>query len=203
MLTARSEWDTLLGMHPPERGTLITLAEFERLPDDESRTELVRGRLVREPPAGMDHGRVASRITFLVTGYVDRNRLGEVFTADTGFVLFQDPPTVRAPDVAFVSRDRLPSPEEFVGFGRLAPDFAVEIVSPSNTAAEILDKVEDYLEAGTRLVWVVEPRRRTVTEYRSRHEIRLLRERDAMDGHDVLPGFSLTVAELFAGSARR
>ncbi|MGH7542510.1 MAG: Uma2 family endonuclease [Gemmatimonadota bacterium] len=180
---------------------LLTIEEFERLPDDESRMELVRGRVVQEPPAGMDHGRLANAVAFFLTGYVRRHGLGEVFTADTGFVLFERPPTVRAPDVAFVARDRLPAPEESVGFGRLAPDLAVEVVSPSNTAVEILQKVEDYLDSGTRLVWVVEARRRSVTVYRSRDEIRLLQEGDELGGFDdVLPGFSVRVAELFAGS---
>ncbi|HWC06290.1 MAG TPA: Uma2 family endonuclease [Gemmatimonadota bacterium] len=185
-------------MDTPAQGILLTLEEFERLPDDEFRSELVRGRLVREPPAGMDHGRLAGRFTALLAAHVDRHALGEVFTADTGFVLFQEPPTVRAPDVAFVSRDRLPPPEESIGFGRLAPDLAIEIVSPSNTATEILGKVEDYLEAGTRLVWVVEPHRRSVTVYRSRNEIRLLGEGDELDGYDTLPGFSLQVSKIFA-----
>ena len=178
---------------------LLTIEEFERLPDDGFRTELVRGRVIREPPAGMDHGRLASDFDFLIKSFVRRNGLGEVFTADTGFVLFRDPPTVRAPDVAFVSRDRLPPPEESAGFGRLAPDLAVEIVSPSNMAAGILDKVEDYLDAGTRLVWVVEPRRQSITEYRSRREIRVLRGSETLDGHDVLPGFNVKVSEIFAG----
>ncbi|MGH7588020.1 MAG: Uma2 family endonuclease [Gemmatimonadota bacterium] len=184
-------------MDRPEQGALLTLDEFERLPDDESRTELVRGRLVREPPAGMDHGWLANRLAVLISLFVDRHALGEVFTNDTGFVLFEEPPTVRAPDVAFVSRDRLPPPEESVGFGHLAPDLAVEIISPSNTAIEILAKVEDYLEAGTRLVWVVEPSRRRVAVYRSQDELHLLSETDELDGKDVLPGFSVKVAEIF------
>ena len=182
---------------------VLTIDEFERLPDDESRSELVRGRLVREPPAGMDHGWLAARFAVLISLFVDRHDLGKVFTADTGFVLSEEPPTVRAPDVAFVSRDRLPPPRESIGFGHLAPDLAVEIVSPSNTSLEILEKAEDYLDAGTRLVWVVEPCRRSITEYRSRKEIRLLGEADSLDGYDVLPGFTLKIAEVFAGSTRR
>lgn len=177
---------------------VLTIEEFERLPEDGSRSELVRGRVVREPPAGMDHGRLASHLVFLLTDFVRRTGVGQVFTADTGFVLFQDPPTVRAPDVAFVARDRLPPPAESAGFGRLAPDLAIEIVSPSNTTAGILEKVEDYLKAGAGLVWVVEPRRRSITEYRCRNEIRLLGEDDELRGYDVLPGFSLRVSEVFA-----
>lgn len=189
-------------MKASDNERVLTIEEFERLPDHECRSELVRGRLVREPPAGMDHGWLATRFTVLISLFVDRQALGEVFTADTGFVLFEEPPTVRAPDVAFVSRDRLPPPRESIGFGRLAPDLAVEIVSPSNTALEILEKTEDYLDAGTRLVWVVEPRRRSITVYRSRKEIRLLGEDDTLEGYDVLPGFTLPVAEVFAGSTR-
>lgn len=177
---------------------LLTIEEFERLPDDGFRSELVRGRVVREPPAGMDHGEIGNRLAFLVTGFVRRHGLGKVYNADTGFVLFEDPPTVRAPDVAFVSCSRVPSPAESVGFGRLAPDLAVEVLSPSNTAAAIIDKVEDYLKAGTRLVWVVEPCRRSVTVYRSRSEIRLLGGDDELGGYDVLPGFSLRVSNIFA-----
>lgn len=178
--------------------TLLTLAEFERLPDDEGRAELVRGHLVREPPAGMEHGRLGNHLAYLVTDFVRGRGLGEVFGAGTGFVLNEEPPTVRAPDMAFVARDRLPPSGESEGFGHLAPDLAVEVVSPSNTVAGILDKVSDYLDAGTRLVWVVEPRRRIVTEYRSRSEIRLLRGEEILSGHDVLPGFSLPVSEIFA-----
>ncbi|HYO45769.1 MAG TPA: Uma2 family endonuclease [Gemmatimonadota bacterium] len=179
--------------------TLMTVDEFERLPDDEWRTELVRGRVVREPPATLDQGWLASRVSFVLTDFVNRHGLGETFLA-TGFVLFEEPPTVRAPHVAFVSRSRLPSREESVHFGRMAPDLAVEIVSPSSTATEILDRAVDYIDSGTPLVWVVEPSRRSVTVYHSRNEIRLLQEGDALDGYDVLPGFSVPVAELFARS---
>ena len=179
---------------------LLSIAEFERLPEDGWRTELVRGRLVREPPAGMDHGRVASRIHRRISEFVENNGLGEVFIAETGFVLFEDPPTVRVPDVAFVSVAHLPAPEDSIHFGRMAPDLAIEVVSTSNTVAEILKKTADYLDAGTRLVWVVEPRRRCVTVYGSQNEVQMLREGDQLHGFDVLPGCCISVAELFEGS---
>jgi Uma2 family endonuclease len=180
--------------------TLLTIEEFERLPDDEWRTELVRGRLVREPSAGMDHGRVEIRLAVLVANFADRHALGDVFGADTGYVLFEDPPTVRVPDVSFVSAARLPSPEDSIRFGRMAPDLAVEVISPSNTATEILEKTADYLNAGTRLLWIVEPRRRCVTVHRPQDKVRLLREGDELEGYDVLPGFSVPVARIFTGS---
>lgn len=175
----------------------VTVEEFARLPDAENRMELVRGRLVREPPAGFEHGGIAMNVGRRLGEFVDREDLGVVVAAETGFVLFEDPPTVRAPDAAFVAKERLP--EDCVGYAHLAPDLAVEVVSPSNTTAQLHDKVCDFLDAGTRMVWVIEPSRRTVMVYRSRDDIRLLAEDDELEGGDVLPGFSVQVAELFGG----
>lgn len=174
----------------------LTIEEFERLPDDEWRCELVRGVVVREPPAGFEHGRVANRILHLLTGFVEKHDLGEVLASETGFVLFEEPPTVRAPDAAFVAEGRVPFPAP-PGFGRLAPDLAVEVVSPSNTIAQIHSKVLDYLDAGSHLVWVVDPTTRSVTAYRSRKEIRLLAEDEDLDGGEVLPGFQVKLSEIF------
>lgn len=181
---------------PPDAGRTLTVEEFARLPDDETRSELVRGRVVREPPAGFEHGDIAARVAHRLREFVVREDLGRVVGAETGFVLCEDPPTVRAPDAAFVAAERLPA--DRAGFARLAPDLAVEIVSPSNTMAQMHDKVWDYLDAGTRMVWVIEPRRRTVMVHRSRLDIRLLGEGEEIDGGDVLPGFRLPVTELFA-----
>jgi Uma2 family endonuclease len=174
---------------------LLTIEEFERLPDDGWRMELVRGQVVREPPTGFDHGDVAFEIGFLLRSFVKEHGLGKVVGTDSGFVLFDDPPTVRAPDVAFVREERLAFDRE--RFAPFAPDLAVEVLSPSNTMSEIHDKVLDYLDAGTRLVWVVDPASRTVTVYRSRDDIRLLRADDEIGGADVLPGFRCRVSELF------
>ena len=177
-------------------GTRLTIEEFERLPDDEWRCELVRGVVVREPPAGFEHGRLANKILYLLTAFVEKHGLGEVVASETGFVLFEEPPTVRAPDAAFVAEGRVPSPAP-PGFGRLAPDLAVEVVSPSNTVADIHAKVMDYLDAGSRLVWVVDPATRSVTVYRSLKEIRLLAEDEELDGSDVLPGLRIHLSEIF------
>jgi Uma2 family endonuclease len=172
----------------------LSIETFEHLPDDGWRRELVRGQVVREPPAGYQHGRIAARIGAILHIFVQEHGLGDVIGAETGFVLSDEPPTVRAPDAAFVAAGRLTS--DPVGFAPLAPDLAVEIVSPSNTVSEIHDKVIDYLDAGTRLVWVVDPRTRTVITYRSREEIRLLTEDEDLDGNAVLPGFRLKLSEL-------
>jgi Uma2 family endonuclease len=177
----------------PDLGTApLTIEEFERLPDDGWRMELVRGHVVREPPSGFEHGGVALRIGSLLVPFVDEHALGEVVGTEAGFVLSDEPPTVRAPDIAFVREDRLGfDPKRFAP---LAPDLAIEVLSPSNTMSEIHDKV---LDAGTRLVWVVDPASRTVTVYRSRHEIRLLTEDEEIDGADVVPGFRRKVSALF------
>jgi Uma2 family endonuclease len=182
---------------PPHReaGTL-TIEEFERLPDDDGwQLELVRGQVVREPPAGFNHSGIGVRIATLLDQFVRANNLGRVVGADAGFVLFVEPPTVRVPDVAFVRKERLAFDGE--RFAPHAPDLAVEVISPSNTMSEIHVKVLDYLDAGTRLVWVIDPGPRTVLVYRSRDEIRLVSEEGEIDGGDVLPGFRLKVSELF------
>lgn len=174
----------------------LTIEEFERLPDEESRMDLVRGVVVREPPAGFEHGRMDVRIAYQLHGFVEEHGLGMVVGAETGFVLQRDPPTVRAPDAAFVAEARIPS-ERVEGYFPGPPDLAVEVVSPSNRAGEIQDKVEDYLSAGTRLVWVIYPERRTVAVHASLAEARFLRDGDVLDGGDVLPGLRLEVGELF------
>ena len=179
----------------PEK--LITADELLWMPEDEFwRTELVKGRVVREPPAYYHHGKVATRVVIRLGGYVEAHHLGEVVTADAGFILFHKPDTVRAPDVAFVARERLALkiPEKFFP---AHPDLAVEIASPSNTVREMVGKMLDYLEAGTRLAWMIDPHSRTVTVYRSLDDIRIVREDGVLDGADVVPGFGLRVSELF------
>lgn len=181
--------------HLPPTTDTLTIEEFERLPDDGWRRELVRGRVVREGPAGCEHGEIAGWIAGELHVYLRERRIGRVVTADTGFVLSVEPPTVRAPDVAFLREDQLDF--DRTRFAPLAPDLAVEIISPSNTMSEIHDKVLDYLDAGTRIVWVVDPGARTVAVYRSREDIRLIGVDGSLDGGDVLPGFRLPVSELF------
>lgn len=176
----------------------LTLEEFERLPEEDgARVELVRGRVVREPRPAAEHGRVLLNLSFLLRDHL-RHRLDGFAFADTGVILSHDPPTVRGPDLCFVSAARLPDGPPSEGFLDLAPDLCVEIVSPANTATEIQEKVLEYLDAGTRLVWVVDPRMRTVTEHRLSDRSLLLRESEVLDGGEVLSGFSVPVAELFA-----
>jgi Uma2 family endonuclease len=175
-----------------------TADELFAMPDDGFRYELVKGELIRMAPAGAEHGKVTVRITSPLFVHVDENRLGTVYAAETGFILEQDPDTVRAPDVAFVSRERLASAGATKSYAIGAPDLAVEVVSPGDTVREVEEKVRQWLVAGTRLVWVASPKMHTITVYQSLADIVVLTEKDILDGGDVVPGFSLAVAKIFS-----
>jgi Uma2 family endonuclease len=179
-----------------DRAKTLTLQEFENLPDDDGyRPELSRGLLVREPQPGARHGRTTGKMHLALSAYVSRENLGSV-EIECGFLLSTDPPTVRGPDLSFISRERLPASLP-VGFWPFAPDLAVEVLSPGNTKRELEQKVQDYFDGGTRLVWVVDPRTRTATVYRPRAEIRIVGEHESLSGDDVLPGLVLPLNSIF------
>ena len=182
--------------------TLVTAGELPALSARFSalgkRTELVGGGLVVMAPAGGRHGQVTHTLALFIGVHVRNRNLGRVFAAETGFVLRRDPDTVRAPDVAFVAHGRLGVEETPAGFLELAPDLAVEVVSPGDSTAAIRDKVRDWLDAGTRLVWMVRPRTRTVDVHRAARPAETLRDGDVLDGGSVLEGFAVPVRDLFA-----
>ncbi len=158
-------------------------------------TELVAGRiLVREPP-GYRHGYVASRFLVAIAAHVNAHRLGHVLAAETGFTLFRNPDTVRAPDVAFVSHGRVPHPMPS-GYLEIAPDLVVEVVSPHDRAARLRAKVSDWVRAGARLVWQVDPKRRTVLVFRGSMEASVVHADEFLDGGDVLRGFRVPLSDL-------
>jgi len=162
------------------------------------RCELIRGELIMMSPSGFEHGRLASRIDRRLGDFVEKNALGIVTGAGTGFVIARDPDTVRAPDVGFVRSERAPE-QPTPGFFPGPPDLAVEVLSPNDRAGEVSAKVQDWLAAGCRAVWVVDPGKRTVAVYESgRQEVRFSIA-DELQGGDLLPGFRLPVAEIFAG----
>ena len=156
------------------------------IPD--KRTELIRGVLVVREPAGYSHGRVIAQLTGRLWTHVEKTSAGELLGAETGFTLFRDPDTVRAPDVAFVHRDRLPDPTSRA-FVELAPDLVVEVLSHDDRPGEVLSKVGDWLKAGARLVWVIDIERRLARIYRSDGSESSLTEAGELNGEDVLPGF--------------
>lgn len=174
----------------------MTAAEYARLPEDGRRHELRAGTLVSEPLPFPRHAQLQARLAHALSTFVDANGLGVVLT-DGGFLLSRAPDTVRGPDVAFVRRDRYDAAEASRGFFRGAPDLAVEILSPSNRPAEIHAKIADYLAAGARLVWVLDPARRAVTVHRSLLDRRRLGSDATLDGEEVLPGFAIAVGRLF------
>jgi Uma2 family endonuclease len=188
-----------MASHGTPYGQTLTLAEFCALPEAEERQELVRGRLVREPLPGARHGLLASRLHVPLGAHVARAGLGAAFAAETGFLLSEDPPTVRGPDISFVAAARIPPDGLPTGFFPGAPDLAVEVASPANRWSELHDKALDYLDAGARLVWIIDPAARRVTQFRSQSEIRILAGNDALEGGEVVPGFAMRLEELFGG----
>ena len=175
----------------------VTADELFAKPEDGFRYELVKGELRKMSPAGSEHGAIIVNITVLLGQHVKANELGVCFGAETGFKIASDPDTVRAPDVAFVSRERVPEGGIPKKFWPGAPDLAVEVLSPGDTLEEVEEKVEDWLSAGTRAVWVVSPKRRSLTVYRSMTDMKRLSESDELDGGDVVPGFRCKVPEFF------
>lgn len=177
----------------------VTAEDLWRLGEADVRRELVNGEIIEMVPAGGIHGQVTSRICRRLQEHVEGQGGGEVLVGDVGFVLnlSNDPERVRAPDVAFVSSQRLPEGRLPEGFLRGAPDLAVEVLSPSDNPLDVQQKVRDYLEAGAQLVWLIAPQAKTVTVYRADGSARLLREQEQLEGENVLPGLTIALAEVF------
>lgn len=173
------------------------------LPPDAGKAELVRGELRIMPPAGGPHGVAAVNLVLMLGAHVRPHGLGRVFADGVGYELVRLPRTVRVPDASFVRADRLPAGGIGPGLLKLAPDLAIEVLSPSETASELEEKLDDYTVSGTPLVWVVDPVRRTVTVVAADAPVRRLHEGDTLDGGTVVPGFACAVAEIFEGIARQ
>ena len=180
-------------MSPP--AVLMTADELLRTHVPNKRAELLRGVLVVREPAGSRHGLVTMNLGAELALYAKQTGAGGVYAAETGFKLASDPDTVRAPDIAFVTRERLPPPNT-TGYPALAPDLAVEVLSPGDRPGEVFAKVADWLSAGTRLVWVVDPERRLARVYRHDGSEAIVTAEGALDGEDVLPGFSCSLASI-------
>ena len=177
--------------------TLVTAEQLLAMPDDGFHYELVEGEIRKMSPAGFVHGLVGGQLASLLGQHVVRNKLGSILTSEPGFQLSRDPDTVRVPDIAFISRERLRRLDRRQAFCPGAPDLAVEVLSPSDTPREVDEKVEAWLAAGAAMVWVVNPARRTITVCRSSTDIETLTEQDGLDGQDVVPGFHCRVSEIF------
>jgi Uma2 family endonuclease len=175
---------------------LYTVDEFWETFGSTKRLELVKGVPTEMSPTGEAHMIVAAWLTYLLIAHVEAQDLGVVTASEGGFTLSTDPATVRAPDVGFIGKARLNRPTSERYFDG-PPDLAVEVVSPNDLASDIHDRVMDFLNAGTRLVWVIYPRSRTITVYKSESEAHILNADDTLDGGDALPGFTLPVRDVF------
>jgi len=174
----------------------VTAQELHTLPRG-NRYALVKGELRKMPPAGGEHGGIAMHVGASLYQAVTAQHLGRVYATETGFLLATNPDTVLAPDAAFVRSERLAQLTDVVGFIPGAPDLAVEVISPSDTYTEVEEKVTLWLQHGTRMVVVVNPRRRRVTVYRPDRPVLFLSEQDELSGDEVVPGWSVPVRDLF------
>lgn len=173
----------------------ITIAEFEAMPLD-GHWELIEGNPVEVTPSANRSGWIGGEIFAHLRDYARGTGRGWAFADGIGFILFNDRATVRSPDAAFIRRERLPELTDH--FVPVAPDLAVEVLSPSDRLADALAKVAMYLQAGVESVWLVDPAARTVTVFHPDDTIAVLREGDTLTGGDTLPGFSLPVSDIFA-----
>jgi Uma2 family endonuclease len=173
---------------------LMTAEELFWLPDDGLRHELIKGELLTMSPSGAEHGELVVNLTVPLATYVKQNSLGVVFGAETGFKLETDPDTVLAPDIAFVCRERvsiIPS-----NYWAIAPDLVVEVISPSEREMEVKQKTQQWLGFGVRLVWLVQPKSRTVEIHRVNNG-QVLTVNEVLSGQEVVPGFEISVASIF------
>ncbi len=177
---------------------LLTADDLLRLYSQGVNGELIRGVLSETMPPGRKHGRIQARLMSSLVVFVEASNLGFV-VGETGVRLEQDPDTVRAPDIAYFSNERVPLGEREAddGYSEIAPDLTVEVVSPNDTRRAVHDKALMWRQNGVRLVWVVYPDTRTVDVHAEDLPVTTLTGDDAVDGLDVLPGFTCPVSEIF------
>ncbi|MXY47009.1 MAG: Uma2 family endonuclease [Chloroflexi bacterium] len=177
---------------------LVTADELMEMPDDGFRYELVRGDLIQMAPAGHMSSFHEMQVGAMLHNFVKSNELGRVYSSSGGFRLESNPDTVLAPDASFVRQERVEAAGDTDGYFPGAPDLVIEVISPSDRYTEVEAKVAEWLNAGARMVVVVNPRNRTVRVHHSPTEAVLLTEADTLDGGDVVPGWRLPVADIFA-----
>ncbi len=179
---------------PMPQPALMTADELLHAYIPDKQVELVKGVLVVRELPGLRHAHVTMELAIRLGTHVRPAGLGRVY-AEAGFKLASDPDTVRGPDIAYIRGDRLPDPEP-AGFTDLAPDLVVEVLSPGDRPGEVLAKVADWLSAGTRLVWVVDPARSLARIYRHDGTEQIVTADESLDGEDVVPGFACPIADI-------
>ena len=176
---------------------LLTAEDLLRLDSEDVRGELIRGVLHETMSTGEEHGWIVMKLGALLMTFIMPGKLGRLIGSDSGIWLERDPDTVREPDIAFTLAERLPLGGPVTGYAEVVPDLVVEIVSPNDRPGEVADKTAMWLGFGVRLVWLVRPDSRTIEAHRSSGEVVMLGEGDALDGLDVLPGFSCDLRAIF------
>ena len=176
---------------------LLTAADLLRLDAEGVRGELIRGVLCKTMAAGQRHGKIVMNLAIEMGVFIKQARLGTLVGSDSGVWLERDPDTVREPDIAFTSVERLPLGEDLAGYAEAVPDLVVEVASPTDSRVAVHDKAHMWLGHGVRLVWVVHPEARAVDVYRPDHATATISGEGALDGLDVLPGFSCPLDAVF------
>ena len=176
---------------------LLTADDLLRLHSEGVRGELIRGVLCETMAAGQRHGKIVTSLIVRLGNFVEPRELGTLVASDSGVWLENDPDTVREPDIAFTSVARLPLGEELDGYAEVVPNLVVEVASPSDSRREVNDKARMWLSHGVRLVWVVHPDTRTVDVHQTDVLVSTLGEDDALDGLNVLPGFTCAISTIF------
>ena len=176
---------------------LLTADELLRLSGEGVRGELIRGVLCETMPAGHRHGVIVTNLVLALATFVKPQRLGSLVASDSGVWLERDPDTVREPDIAFTSAEKIPLDANIPGYAEVVPDLVVEIVSPSDSRREVHDKAVMWLSHGARLAWVVHPDTRTVDVHRADGEVSTVGPDGDLDGGEVLPGFSCSLSDIF------
>ena len=176
---------------------LLTADELLRLSSQGVRGELIRGVLCKTMSVGQEHGEIVVKLIIQLGNFIQTSRLGRLVASDSGVWLERNPDTVREPDIAFFSAEKVPPGVRVTGYSETVPDLVVEVHSPSDSMREVHDKARMWLSYGVRLVWVVHPDTRTIDVHHQEHRVSTLTETDALDGADVLPSFSCAVSDLF------
>ena len=175
----------------------LTADDLLRLYSEGVRGELIRGVLCETMPTGQEHGEIVVNLAVMLGAFVKPRKLGRLTASDSGVWLERDPDTVREPDIAYFSAEKIPPGVRVTGYAEAVPDLVVEVSSPSDSLRGVNDKALMWLGYGVRMVWVVNPHTRAVDVYREGRAASTLTENDALDGLDALPGFTCAVRDVF------
>ena len=164
---------------------------------DIGRTELVKGVIIHMSPTGYLHGYTEGKFYGALQAFVSQHKLGKVLVGEVGIYTARRPDTVRGADVAYISNERMAQVQSS-SYLDVAPELVVEILSPDDRWGDLIDKLSEYFAVGVQMVWVADPKTQSVYVYRSPDKVQHFSVEDALPGDEVLPGFSVPVAELFA-----